>query len=84
MFSAPWCGPCRAIRPLVDQMANDNIGIQFVYVNTDEFEDKEKVFIGKINGVPTFHSYRDGKLQGTVVGGDGAKLRELVTILIKN
>ena len=62
-FWAPWCGPCRLMSPVMDQLAKDN---KVVKVNTDENQDLT-IKLG-IRSVPTFMIFKDGNLMETLVG----------------
>ena len=73
---ADWCGPCRAIAPLLERLAQVYAGrVKFVKVNIDD--DPEVAEVYRIQGVPTLLFFRDGQLAGRVVGL--ADPRDLVT-----
>jgi thioredoxin 2 len=55
---APWCGPCRAVAPALEQIAKERAGqIVVLKVNSDE---SPLPHLG-ITGIPTFLVYRDGR-----------------------
>lgn len=57
-FTATWCGPCRMIAPIFDQLAVDNPNVVFVKVDVDKLES----VAGKcgISAMPTFQFYKGG------------------------
>jgi thioredoxin 1 len=64
---ATWCGPCRQLAPIVDNLADEYSGkIKFVKVNVDESPKLSQKF--QIQGIPTLLFFRDGKLVDTSVG----------------
>ena len=66
-FGAPWCGPCRMIEPLIEQLAEEYDGkIIFAKVDTDENMDTP-VKLG-IRGIPTLIFYVDGEEADRMVG----------------
>jgi thioredoxin 1 len=66
-FSATWCQPCRAIAPLVDQLAGEYEGrVKVTAVDIDESPATAQKF--QIRGVPTLLMFKDGKQVGQQVG----------------
>lgn len=66
-FWAIWCGPCRAIEPIVKDLAQKYDGrVTFAKVNADENPTKIRQF--GIMGIPTLLVFKGGKLVDTIVG----------------
>lgn len=66
-FYAPWCGPCKMLAPLLDQLAQHFAGrIQFFKVNVDGAPEMANHY--EITGVPTLLLFRNGQLEDRVVG----------------
>ena len=66
-FWATWCGPCRAMMPIVEEIAKENEGkIKVCKVNVDEEPELASKF--DIMSIPTFVAIKDGKVVGTTLG----------------
>jgi thioredoxin 2 len=66
-FWAPWCGPCRMMGPILDDIARSYPGrIKVVKVNSDENPNLSVQF--GIQGIPTLVLFRDGKEVDRLVG----------------
>ena len=65
-FWAPWCGPCRMLSPVVDQVAEEVEGVSFGKVNVDE--EKELASRYGIMSIPALVLFRDGKAVDSMVG----------------
>ena len=66
-FWAPWCGPCRMVAPVVEEIAKEREGaLKVVKMNTDENQQTALAF--NIMSIPTLILFRDGQPAKTVIG----------------
>ena len=65
-FWAGWCGPCRAMAPVVDKLAEEHPEVRFGKVNVDEESELASQF--GIFSIPTFFVVKDGKVQAQTAG----------------
>lgn len=66
-YWAEWCGPCKMIAPILDEMATTYSGkLQITKMNVDENREIPAKF--GIRGIPTLMLFKDGKLAATKVG----------------
>lgn len=66
-FWAPWCGPCRMLGPVLDQVAKEHAGkVVVAKVNVDEHPEVAAKY--GVMGIPTVISFKDGKLADQAVG----------------
>ena len=77
-FWAPWCGPCRMMAPIVEEIANEYASrAKICKLNTDEARDSAVEF--SINAIPTTILFKDGQVQKKWVGLAGKK--ELISAI---
>ncbi len=66
-FWAPWCGPCRMVTPIVEELGEEYAGrVSFYKMNTDENAAVPTQY--GIRSIPSLLIFRDGELKGTIVG----------------
>jgi thioredoxin 1 len=66
-FWAPWCGPCRMVAPVVEEIAQERAGeLKVVKLNTDENQQTALSF--NIMSIPTLILFRNGQPAKTVIG----------------
>jgi len=66
-FWAPWCGPCRKMAPVVEEMIAEFASkIKVAKVNVDENQELSIKY--NIRGIPSLLLFKDGKVVGTNVG----------------
>ncbi len=72
-FWAPWCGPCRMIAPVVEELAEDFDGkATIAKVNTDEEQDIAIKY--GIRSIPTLLIFKDGEVVDQMVGAAGKQV----------
>lgn len=65
-FWAPWCGPCRMVSPIVDQIAEERDDIAVGKVNVDEQPELAAQF--GVMSIPTLLVFKGGEVAGKAVG----------------
>ena len=65
-FWAAWCGPCRMLSPIVEELAGEMTDVKFAKVNVDEEPALANAF--RVNAIPTLVLMKDGKAVGQSVG----------------
>ena len=65
-FWAPWCGPCRALGPVLEELAEENSNVQIVKMNTDENPNTASQH--GIMSIPTMMIFKNGELVDRLVG----------------
>jgi len=66
-FWAPWCGPCRALGPIVEELAGEQKdALKVVKVNIDDNPDTSKNY--GIRSIPTLMLFKGGKALDTIIG----------------
>lgn len=65
-FWASWCGPCRMVSPLVDEIAEETTTAKVGKINIDEQPELAEKF--GVMSIPTLMVFRNGKVDKTVVG----------------
>jgi thioredoxin len=65
-FWAAWCGPCRMIAPVIEQLASEHRAVKFAKLNVDENPRTASSF--GVQGIPLLVFFKDGVERGRVVG----------------
>lgn len=65
-FWAPWCGPCRMVVPLVEEIAKERSDIKVVKINVDEEQELAMQF--GVMSIPTLVVMKNGKIVNQVTG----------------
>ena len=65
-FWAPWCGPCRMVVPLVEEIAKERSDIKVVKINVDEEQELAMQF--GVVSIPTLVIMKNGKIANQVTG----------------
>ena len=65
-FWAPWCGPCKMLSPIIDEIAVEKPNLKVCKINIDEEPELAAKF--KIGSIPTLMLIKEGKVVKTSVG----------------
>ena len=65
-FFAPWCGPCRMLSPIIDEIAEERTNVKVCKINTDEQEELAMRF--GIMSIPTLIVFKNGEVVKKTMG----------------
>jgi thioredoxin 1 len=65
-FWAPWCGPCRVVHPILEEISNEREELRIVSINVDENQQTAARY--EILSIPTLLLFRDGEIAKRVIG----------------
>jgi len=65
-FWAPWCGPCRVVHPVLEQIANERDDLRIVKLNVDENQQTAMSF--EVLSIPTLILFKGGQVAKKVIG----------------
>lgn len=77
-FWAPWCGPCRMVGPIMDEIADENPDIKVGKINVDEEQELAQKF--GVMSIPSLFVIKDGKVVEQSVG---AKPKSQILAMVK-
>ncbi len=67
-FWAPWCGPCRMLGPIIDELSVDNAGNDVTIAKINVEENQELAVKYGVRGIPTVIIFKDGEEETRKVG----------------
>src|SRR5437588_12374928 len=65
-FWAPWCGPCRVVHPVLEEIARERENLRIVKLNVDENQQTAAAF--EVLSIPTLILFRNGQIAKKVIG----------------
>ena len=65
-FWAPWCGPCRMVVPIIDQIADEHPQLKVAKINVDEETELAQQF--RVMSIPALFVLKNGKVVNQSVG----------------
>ena len=65
-FWAPWCGPCRVVAPVLEEIASERDDVRIVKLNVDENQQTAAQY--EVLSIPTMILFRNGQVATKVVG----------------
>ena len=74
---APWCGPCRLLSPIIDELAKETDSCKFYKLNVDDAEEISREY--KIMSIPTLLLFEKGELkQKTIVLKSKSEIKKII------
>lgn len=80
-YAASWCGNCRIMKPKFKVLASQHENIPFLIVDAEQFPESRK--LAKVDNLPTFATFKNGKLVNQTQTNKAEVLTELVNEVLK-
>lgn len=81
-YAATWCGNCRIMKPKFKKLASENPNSIFVIADAEKFPESRK--LAKVDNLPTFATFKDGKFVNQVQTNKFDVLKDLVNEVTSN
>ena len=81
-FSAGWCGNCRIMKPKFKKMASEHEGVEFIVIDAEKFPNSRG--LAKVDNLPTFAAFKNGKLVNQIQTNKAESLKEFVDAITTN
>jgi thioredoxin 1 len=65
-FWAPWCGPCRVVHPILEEISNERADLRIVSINVDENQRTAAHY--EVLSIPTLILFKEGQIAKRVIG----------------
>ena len=65
-FWAPWCGPCRVVHPILEEISNERDDLRIVSINVDDNQQTAAQY--EMLSIPTLLLFKDGEIAKRVIG----------------
>ena len=81
-FTATWCGPCKKIKPFIQQKIDEykNKNVLFETIDVDDDEYSELCDDLSVSAMPTFIGFKNKNLINKIVGGDESAINAMLSI----
>jgi thioredoxin 1 len=79
-FTATWCGPCKRIYPLLENLSNEYPNVAFFKIDIDKLSDVASYF--QIQSVPSFKFIFNNRIVASFAGADAQKLSQTIKNLV--
>jgi len=63
-YSAKWCGPCQALKPIIEELKGDGLNIEVIDID----ENSDRAIKNSVMSVPTIIIYKDGEIFERMIG----------------
>ena len=80
-FTAAWCGPCREIKPHLEDFSKQYTDVQIASIDIDEYPDLAEKY--GIMSIPTFVAFVNEKETDTLIGANPKAVQQFIDKLIK-
>lgn len=76
-FWADWCGPCKTLSPIIEELSEDIQEVKFCKINVDEQPELAQQFL--VMSIPTLFLFQEGQQMGKMVGvRPKAEIKEMI------